>query len=216
MTIQTDHAQQRSVRHIAAVAAVLLATAQAAHAQRGAPGSAPSDEHDCKRASAIVSKGKPDTKEVWAFLTVMNCPADVGSAGAAAIRLMRTVSDTAVLFDTWAHLTRVVDASIMAAYLEVLADKSSSPVARAWSAGAILSMESTGLRSTGYGQLTTAGADCQVIYSPAMRARVVTPLATGHRQTVRAALESLAEASDAPPIVKSAASCAFAHLAPSP
>ena len=194
----------------------ILAAAHDANAQASAPGSSPSEAHDCKRAAQIVTKGKPEKKQAWAFLVIARCPDEVSDAGAAAIRLMRAESDTAVLFDTWAHFTNVVDGSLLTAFLDVLEDRSASPVARAWAAGALLVMENQGVVSATYRELVTGGANCRTSYLPSLPSTVTRPLSSGHQQTVRAGLETIVAAAQSPAIVKSAAACALTYIAPAP
>jgi hypothetical protein len=163
-----------------------------------------------------VEKGKPDKKEEWAFTTIVSCPVDVGPAGATAIRKMRTESDTATLFATWSELALVIDARLMAAYLEVLADAAASIPARVFAIDALLTQELSGRGGGDYAELVGRGADCSLSFIAGTHAAatIAMPLPSGHRQSVRAALMVAANSSTAPAAVKSASLCALTFLPP--
>ena len=214
MTLPVRRAQQRWCLVIAVVAcrALFCGSLSAQLPDVLVP---PVSEKDCRKAAHVVEKGKPDKKEEAAFATIVRCRADVGPAGASAVRAMRAETDTATLYATVAAFWDVVDANLMTADLDVLRDATASAPARVFAAHAILVMATHGRTRADYAQLVSGGTACRVsvvMVRPVLGA----PLPAGYLETMRSVLSATASSSSAPAPVRNAASCALAYLPDAP
>ena len=129
---------------------------------------------------------------------------------------MRTLSDTASLNAAWVPLFNLVDAGLMAAYIDVVGDRTASAPARSLAASGLLTMQGDGLIGVSNSSLTRDGENCQVGYVMAPPATTIAPLTASHRQTIRATLTAVAADAPAPASVRSAVACVRGHLRPLP
>ena len=162
----------------------------------------------CKRATQIVQKGKPDSKEEWAWATVVGCGAAGGVAAGDAWLQMRAETDTSQLEALYSRLWSFRDAALFAAARSIMTDASAIPQSRVYSAMLLL-VQVFDLSYPEYSDFvsTRTYSVCQVgsVYD-----RVIvtgSSLPVDARQQLRAAAQAILSNASAPNIVQSAARC---------
>ncbi len=127
-------------------------------------------EHSCEKAAKIVARGKPDTKEDWAWSTILACGPDGGLALRDAWEMTRTSADTAELETVFARLRGFRDAGLFNSASSIFLDAGAAPESRVFSEMLMLSSVSddtyaswtgmTGGRGDGSGCSLASVADC--------------------------------------------------------
>lgn len=89
--------------------------------------------NDCRLAEQVISTGQPAPHLVWANSLIGYCGRDVWArAAGAAIRRLRTSTDSGELSREWRHLWMLRDSDVFDAVREIAADQRSSVSARLW------------------------------------------------------------------------------------
>ena len=165
-------------------------------------------EPNCKRATQIVEKGKPDRKEEWAWATVVGCGAAGGVAAGDAWLQLRAATDTSQLEALYSRLWSFRDAALFSAARSIMTDASASPQSRVYSAMLLL-VQVFDSKYPEYSDFvsTNTYSVCQVgsVYD-----RVIvtgSSLPVDARQQLRAAAQAILSKASAPIIVQSAARC---------
>ena len=165
-------------------------------------------EHNCKRATQIVEKGKPDRKEEWAWATVVGCGAAGGVAAGDAWLQMRAETDTSQLEALYSRLWSFRDSVLFNAARSIMTDASASPQSRVYSAMLLL-VQVFDRRNPDYSDFvrTNTYSVCRIaiVYD-----RVIvtgSALPSDARQQLRAAAQAILSNASAPNIVQSAARC---------
>ena len=165
-------------------------------------------EHNCKRATQIVEKGRPDRKEEWAWATVLGCGAAGGVAARDAWLQTRAEIDTSQLEALYSRLWSFRDAALFGAARSIMTDASASPQSRVYSAMLLL-VQVFDRRDPEYGDFvsTNTYSVCRVgsVYD-----RVIvtgSALPADARQQLRAAAQGVLSNVTSPIIVQSAAHC---------
>ena len=165
-------------------------------------------EHNCKRATQIVEKGRPDEKEEWAWATVLGCGAAGGVAAHDAWLQTRAVTDTSQLEALYSRLWSFRDAAIFDAARSIMSDASASPQSRVYSAMLLL-VQVFDDRNPAYKYFIATGTYgvCQIaiVYDRVIATGSALP--ANARQQLRAAAQALLSDASAPIIVQSAARC---------
>lgn len=165
-------------------------------------------EHNCKRATQIVEKGKPDKKEEWAWATVVGCGAAGGIAAHDAWVQTRAETDTSQLEALYSRLWSFRDAALFDAARSIMTDASASPQSRVYSAMLLL-VQVFDDRNPAYKYFINTGTYgvCRIaiVYD-----RVIvtgSALPADARQQLRAVAQAILSNASAPIIVQSAARC---------
>ena len=166
------------------------------------------DAKTCVKAARIVEKGRPDKKEAWAWSMILRCGSDGSAAAKSAWMEQRTLSDTAQLAGTFAHLWNFRDSALFGAAARIAADPSATRQSRVYSVMMLLVQVFDNVYPE-YGQVSTMEPQdvCRVgqVFTRVLTAGV--PLAPDARQRARALARALAADASAPPEVRSAGHC---------
>ena len=166
------------------------------------------NEHNCKKATHIVAKGKPDKKEEWAWAMVLGCGAEGGTAARDAWLTVRTVTDTSELESLYSRVWSFRDAALFEAARSTLSDASASAQSRVYSA-MLLIAQIFDRKDSSYGDLTNTGpynvCRVQIVYDRTIT--IGTALPVDARQRTRAVAQSVLSSASAPSIVQNAARC---------
>ena len=183
-------------------------------------------EQECRKASLIVEKGRPEKKEAWAWELLPSCGADGARTFALVLRNSRSATDTLLLEQVIGRLDGWQDASLAAAASEIAGDESASVEARVYAVKFLLGTLRPGAMYT-YGRLAAglqvmkdeAGdleftSQCSASGFATHRNREGgTPLPGDHVPTVWSLLTGLAKDERVPPAVRNAAECVHASVA---
>lgn len=166
------------------------------------------DEHNCKKATQIVAKGKPDKKQEWAWAMVLGCGAEGGTAARNAWLTVRTVTDTSELEALYSRVWSFRDAALFEAARSTLGDASASPQSRVYSA-MLLIAQLFDRDGPSYKYFTTVGiyGVCRMAFVSDRTIATGTALPADARQRTRTVAQDVLSNASAPPIVQSAARC---------
>ena len=167
-----------------------------------------SQQHDCKRATEIVAKGKPDKKEEWAWATVLGCGTAGGNAAHDAWLQIRTETDPTQLEALYSRLWSFRDAALFDAAQGILIDASASAQSRVYSAMLLL-VQVFDTEYPEYIDFISTGtySVCQI--DNVFDRVIVTgsALPADARQRLRIVAQGISSDASAPTIVQSAARC---------
>jgi len=166
------------------------------------------EEHNCRRATQIVAKGKPEKKEEWAWAMVLGCGADGGLAARDAWMKLRTVTDTSDLEELYGRVWSFRDAALFEAARRSLGDPSATAQSRVYSAMMLVSQLFDNMGPS-YTDFISAGPNkvCRVssVYDRGITTGAALP--ADARQRVRAAALGVLSSASVPTIVQNAARC---------
>ena len=169
--------------------------------------------HNCKKATQIVAKGKPDKKEEWAWAMVLGCGAEGGAAARDAWRTVRTATDTRELEALYSRVWSFRDAALFEAARSTLGDASATAQSRVYSA-MLLIAQLFDRRDSFYGDLTDTGP-YRVCRVGSVYDRIIatgTALPTDARQRARLVAQRVLSSASTPSIVQNAARCVVQTL----
>lgn len=176
-------------------------------AQRAAADSARRAQH-CRNAIPIVARGKPETKDDWAWSTVLGCGAAGGIAARDAWRRTRTETDLRRLEELYGRLWSMRDAALFEAARSIATDPNASAPSRVYSTMMIMGQlfdredpEYASFTSVGAGHVCAIG----IVYDRSIYAGQ--PLPAHARQRGLQVGQRLANDARNPAIVRSAGRC---------
>ena len=169
--------------------------------------------HNCKKATQIVAKGKPDKKEEWAWAMVLGCGAEGGAAARDAWLTVRTVTDTSELEALYSRVWSFRDAALFEAARSTLGDASASAQSRVYSA-MMLIVQLFDEDYPTYADFASTGPN-RVCLIGDVYGRIIatgTALPADAQQRARFVAKGVLSSASAPAIVQSAARCVVQTL----
>jgi hypothetical protein len=166
--------------------------------------------NDCRLAVQVVTTGRPAVKTDWAIRQMRTCP-EAATELATALRAARTRHDTVALNRLTEPADWLRDGSIFSAAMDVLRDRTASPVARVYATRVLMWAYVPG-EEIRYGHLVDVDGDgdwtCGGL-GPSLHGELVraAPLPAGWVGQGQTLGRSIALAPDEPAPVRQAATC---------